>query len=126
MMVMEAQSGYLPVKAAMADRLAGQGNCRTALVLYKRAVRNARRNCYPLYRMAYIHANVFGEADRAMALFRRILKIQPDDKRAQICIEKLEQGITPLHEVIECRFSRRSLVWRPERSGVIELAPLDV
>jgi len=110
----------IPPHAALADELVSEGSLEKASLLYRRAARGARRNAYPLYRLAYLYANRLHDRARALEMFGRILRIQPDDAVAQENRARLERGGVPLPETVVARHRGRRYVWRGERPGQIE------
>lgn len=119
-----SESDFVPVKAGLADQLAKEGNIEAALTLYKQAARGSRRNCYPLYKIGYIHANHLKDNKRARATFEKIIKIQPDDETASKNINLLMKNKTPIAEKVVCIFRKRKLTWNPDKPGEVEILEL--
>lgn len=115
-----SDADLIPPQAALADELADEGALETASMLYRKAARGARRNAYPLYRLAYLYANRLHDRAAAVEMFGRILRIQPDDAVAHENRARLERGESPLPETIVARHRGRRYVWRSERPGQIE------
>jgi len=121
---MALESMFIPLTAAVADMVADDGELETALVLYKKAARSARRNCYPLYRTAYLYTNRLGKPESAIPVFEKILKIQPCDNLAAKQLAKVEASKTPLEENVELHARAHKFIFNPDRPFTVQIKPL--
>ncbi len=121
---MALESMFIPLAAAVADRVADEGELETALALYKKAARSARRNCYPLYRAAYLYVNRLGKPAAAIPIFEKILKIQPCDNLAAKQLAKVEVSKTPLEERVELYSRTHKFILNPARPFTVQIKPL--